>query len=141
MVGILILTHGGLAYELLAAAQVIAGELKGFEALSLDWTDGHEAARTKILAALGRLDRGDGVIILTDMFGGTPFNVARQLTEPGRIALLCGVNLPIVLRVGCRSGGGCERMSVDELAGWLEEKGKDSVRRVTAGAAVSGART
>lgn len=144
MVGTLILTHGGLAQELLAAAQVIAGELSAFEALSLDWKDGHEAAQAKILDALARLDQGEGVIILTDMFGGTPFNVAKQVTEPGRIELLCGVNLPMVLRLGCRTGGGCDRMNVSELATWLEGKGRQSVRHLecakATGATASGAK-
>lgn len=132
MVGTLILTHGGLAHELLAAAQIIAGELDAFEALSLDWGDSHDTAREKVVAALARLDRNEGVIILTDMYGGTPFNVAKELTEPGRIELLCGVNLPMVLRLGCRTGGGCERMKVEELASWLEGKGRQSVRRMAA---------
>lgn len=132
MVGTLILTHGGLAHELLAAAQVIAGELHAFEALSLEWGDSHDTAREKVLAALARLDRPEGVLILTDMYGGTPFNVAKELTEPGKVELLCGVNLPMVLRLGCRTGGGCERMKVAELAEWLEGKGRQSVRRVAA---------
>jgi len=130
VVGTLILTHGGLAHELLAAAQVIAGELHAFEALSLEWGDSHDTAREKVLAALARLDREEGVLILTDMYGGTPFNVAKELTEPGKVELLCGVNLPMVLRLGCRTGGGCERMKVAELAVWLEGKGRQSVRRV-----------
>jgi len=130
VVGTLILTHGRLAHELLAAAQVIAGELSSFEALSLDWNESQEAARAKIRAALGRLDRGEGVIILTDMYGGTPFNVAKALVEPGRVELLCGVNLPMVLRLGCRTGGGCEHMKVTQLADWLEGKGQQSVRHV-----------
>lgn len=138
MVGTLILTHGGLAHELLAAAQVIAGELPAFEALSLDWNDGHDVARSKILEALARVDRGDGVIILTDMYGGTPSNVAKELAEPDRIELVCGVNLPMVLRLGCRTGGGCDRMAVGELATWLESKGRQSVRRCALGAPCEG---
>lgn len=129
MVGTLILTHGGLARELLAAAEVIAGKLPGFEALSLDWTEGVEEARLKILAAVRRLDRGDGVIVLTDMFGGTPCNLAQQLAEPGKVEVLTGVNLPMVLRLGCRTGGGCDTMAVGELAAWLEDKGRSSVRQ------------
>lgn len=130
MVGTLILTHGELAHVLLAAAEVIAGRLEGFEALSLEWADSQEEAARKIRQVLDGLDSGEGVIILTDMYGGTPFNIARQLTEPGRVELLCGVNLPMVLRLGCRSGSGCEDMSVRELALWLEGKGRESVRRV-----------
>lgn len=129
MVGTLILTHGGLARELLASAEVIAGELPGFEALSLDWGEGVEEARRKILAAVHRLDRGDGVIILTDMFGGTPCNLAQQLAELGRVEVLTGVNLPMVLRLGCRTGGGCDSMKLGELVAWLQDKGRNSVRK------------
>lgn len=139
MVGTLILTHGRLAHELLAAAQVIAGELPAFEALSLDWEDGHDVARAKILEALARVDRGEGAIILTDMYGGTPFNVAKQVTEPNRIELVCGVNLPMVLRLGCRTGSGCDQMAVGELATWLEGKGRQSVRRCNPQAPCDGA--
>lgn len=129
MVGTLILTHGGLARELMAAAEVIAGGLPNFDALSLDWRDGHEEAREKIESCLAHLDQGQGILILTDMYGGTPFNVARQLAEPGRIEVICGVNLPMVLRLGCRGGSACEQMTVTELAIWLEQKGKESIRR------------
>jgi PTS system mannose-specific IIA component len=132
VVGTLILTHGRLADELLAAAEVIAGDLESFEALCLDWGDNQDTAREKVLAAVARLDDEEGVIILTDMYGGTPFNVAKELTEPGRIELVCGVNLPMVLRLGCRTGGGCEQMKVADLAAWLEGKGRQSVRRVAA---------
>src|ERR1700759_200546 len=76
MIGKLILTHGGLARELLAAAQVISGRLAGIEALSLDWNDTFDEARAKVRAALERLDEGQGVLILTDMYGSTPTNVA-----------------------------------------------------------------
>jgi len=138
VIGTLILTHGGLAQELLAAAQVIAGKLSAFEALSLDWGDGHDTAQQKILDALARLDQGDGVIILTDMYGGTPFNVAKQLAVPSRVELVCGVNLPMVLRLGCRSGGGCERMGVTQLADWLEGKGRASIRRLNCAAVAGG---
>jgi mannose PTS system EIIA component len=124
MIGTLILSHGRLAAELLAAAQVIAGALPGFEALSLDWSDGFEEARGKIKEAVGRLDQGDGLLILTDMFGGTPCNVSLTFLQPGRIEVLTGVNLPMVLRLACMPR---PEMGVHELALWLQEKGRQSV--------------
>ena len=102
MIGKLVLTHGGLARELLAAAQVIAGSTEGFEALSLDWNDPFESARAKVAAAVARLDQGEGVLILTDMFGGTPCNVALTFQRPGTVEILTGVNLPMVLRLACQ---------------------------------------
>lgn len=125
MIGKLILTHGGLARELLSAAGVISGHLSGFEALSLDWSDGFEEARAKVAAALERLEQGQGVLILTDMYGGTPCNVAMTFYQPGRVEVLTGVNLPMVLRLACQTHDGQE--SVAELARWLQTKGVKSV--------------
>jgi mannose PTS system EIIA component len=125
MIGKLILTHGGLARELLQAASVISGRLTGFEALSLDWTDGFDEARAKVAAALERLDQGQGVLVLTDMYGGTPCNIAMTFFQTGKVEVLTGVNLPMVLRLACQTGG--EEGSVSELAHWLENKGQKSV--------------
>jgi PTS system mannose-specific IIA component len=125
MIGRLILTHGGLARELLAAADVISGHLASFEALSLDWSDGFEEAHTKVAAALKRLDHGQGVLILTDMYGGTPCNVAMTFYQPGQIEVLTGVNLPMVVRLACQAGG--EEGSVSDLARALQAKGQKSI--------------
>ena len=83
------------AVQLLAAANVISGRLDGFEALSLEWSDGFDEARPKVAAALERLDQGQGVLILTDMYGGTPCNVALTFYEAGKVEVLTGVNLPV----------------------------------------------
>jgi|GraSoiStandDraft_8_1057269.scaffolds.fasta_scaffold143333_2 PTS system mannose-specific IIA component len=125
MIGKLILTHGGLARELLAAASVISGSLSGFEALSLDWSDGFDEARSKVAAALEHLDQGEGVLILTDMYGGTPCNIAMTFFKPGKVEVLTGVNLPMVLRLACQTGG--DKGNVSDLAHWLQDKGQRSV--------------
>jgi PTS system mannose-specific IIA component len=125
MIGKLILTHGGVARELLAAANVISGRLSGFEALSLDWSDGFDEARVKVAAALERLDQGQGVLILTDMFGGTPCNISMTFYEPGKVEILTGVNLPMVLRMACQIKE--EETSVSDLARWLQDKAQRSV--------------
>lgn len=125
MIAKLILTHGGLARELLAAASVISGHLSGFEALSLDWSDGFDAARAKVAGALERLDQGQGVLILTDMYGGTPCNIAMTFFQAGKVEVLTGVNLPMVLRLACQAGP--EEETVSDLARWLQDKGQRSV--------------
>jgi PTS system mannose-specific IIA component len=125
MIGKLILTHGGLARELLSAASVISGRLDGFEALSLEWSDGFDEARAKVAAALERLDQGQGVLILTDMYGGTPCNIAMTFFQVGRVEVLTGVNLPMVLRLACQAEA--EEMEVAELARWLQAKAQKSV--------------
>jgi PTS system mannose-specific IIA component len=125
MIGKLILTHGGLARELLAAANVISGQLSGFEALSLDWSDGFDEARSKVAAVLDRLDQGQGVLILTDMYGGTPCNIAMTFFRAGRVEVLTGVNLPMVLRLACQADG--DEGTVSDLARRLQIKGQKSV--------------
>src|SRR3954465_13556814 len=105
MIGRLILTHGGLAGGLMAAANVISGQLAGFEALSLDWSDGFDDARAKVAAAPERLDTGQGVLILTDMYRGTPCTRAMTFYQAGKVEPLTGVNLPMVLRLASEHGG------------------------------------
>jgi mannose PTS system EIIA component len=124
MIGKLIVTHGGLARELLAAAQVISGQLSSFEAISLDWGDGFDEARAKVRVAIERLDQGQGVLILTDMFGGTPCNIAMTFLQPGKIEVLTGVNLPMVLRLACQAG---EDGNVAELARAIQAKAQKSL--------------
>lgn len=126
MIGTLILTHGGLARELLAAAREIAGELNQFEALSLEWGDSPDEALSKVRAALSRLDSGDGVLILADAFGGTPCNVALTVQDPGRVEVVSGVNLPMVMRLACQ--GNRQQTDPAAAARWLQAKGRDSIR-------------
>lgn len=124
MIGTLILSHGKLADELLAAADTISGGLEGFSAVSLDWSDGFDEAQAKIRGALERLDQGEGVLVLTDMFGGTPCNVALTFLEPGKVEIVTGVNLPMVVRLACL---GDREMPVQEVARWLREKSRSSI--------------
>ncbi|GMU65713.1 MAG: hypothetical protein AMXMBFR36_19870 [Acidobacteriota bacterium] len=128
MIGVLIVTHGGLATELLAAARVIAGELPNFRALSLDWSEGLEQARARIAAELAGLETGEGVLVLTDMFGDTPSNAALSLRVEGRVEVISGVNLPMVVRLGCSRTSAAP---VGEVARWLEVKGRRSIARAT----------
>lgn len=124
MVGVLILTHGRLALELLSAARVISGNLEPFEALSLEWSDSFEEAHGKVKSVLSRLDDGQGTLIFTDILGGTPFNVAMAFREPGRIEVVSGVNLPMVVRLGCLLKND---MPLSELTRWIRDKGRSSI--------------
>ena len=85
MTPVLLVTHGRLAQELLAASETIAGARPDIRALALEWNDGIDTARTRIAQAVAELDRGAGVLILTDMYGSTPSNAAIALAVPGRI--------------------------------------------------------
>ncbi|MDQ1347019.1 MAG: mannose system component [Acidobacteriota bacterium] len=126
MTPVLVVTHGRMAQELLAAAETIAGVRPDIRALSLDWDEGSDAARARIAQAVAELDRGEGVLILTDMFGSTPSNAAIALAVPGKIEVVTGVNLPMVVRMSCSS---VLPATLVETARWLEEKGRRSICR------------
>ncbi len=127
MVGVLILTHGCLGRELLAAAREISGSLEQVEALCLKWDDVFEDAYAKAEAALEGLDRGQGVLILTDIYGGTPARIATRLREGGRVEVIAGVNLPMVVRVGCMIEPAEDLASFAQL---VFEKGCSSIRMI-----------
>jgi len=127
MIGILVVTHGGLANELVAAAKVIAGERveRGLRALSLDWRIGLAEARERIAAAVAEADSGHGVLILTDMFGDTPSRAALELFRPDSIEVVSGVNLPMVVRLVCTGTSGAP---LADVARAIAEKGRKSIR-------------
>ncbi len=121
----LILTHGGLARELLAAARRIVGDTDHLAALALDWDDSLESAGEKLRRAIAELPPHDGLLILTDIFGGTPHNVALGLQSPGEIEVVSGVNLPMVVRLGCLETR--SSLGVSELAAWIRDKARRSI--------------
>ncbi len=124
MIGVLILSHGNLARELLSAAETVSGGPQGFEALTLDWQEEVPQAQRRVAAALRRLEQGEGVLILTDMFGNTPSNVALSFEEAGKVEVVSGVNLPMVVRLACNKTRG---MALMETAVWIRDKGKGSI--------------
>jgi PTS system mannose-specific IIA component len=99
MIGVVVVTHGQLATELLNAAETIVGELPRFAAVSIGWHEDTEDARNDIAQAIARVDEGSGVLILTDMFGGTPSNLAMTFLEQGRVEVITGVNLPMLIKL------------------------------------------
>jgi PTS system mannose-specific IIA component len=128
VIGVLVVTHGRLADELLAAAERIAGPLPNFRALALDWSEGLDEARAKIRAAIEELDSGDGVLVLSDMFGDTPSNAALACCDDGEVELVSGANLPMLVRLACTR---TSRMPLAEVARWLEIKGRRAIRRAS----------
>jgi PTS system mannose-specific IIA component len=99
MVGILIVTHGELANELLRTAQEIVGKLPRVEAVSIHAAEQIEKARKKIEALLQRVNDGSGVLIFTDLFGGTPSNLVLSYLEAGKVEVVTGVNLPMLMKL------------------------------------------
>jgi PTS system mannose-specific IIA component len=126
MVKTLIVSHGDLAHVLLRSAETIAGPNPALAAVSLAWDDEPAEARRKVAEAIGALGAEDGLLILTDMFGGTPNNIAAGFAEPGRVEVVAGVNLPMVLRLECMGETGTR--TVSDLAAWIESKGRGSIR-------------
>ncbi len=125
MIGALIVTHGNLAYELLKAAQTIEADIGPIEAVPLEWTDSVDEAREKIRLALERLGPDRGVIIFTDMFGGTPSNISLSFLEEGRVEIVTGVNLPMIVKFGTLQQ---EATDVATLAHVISEKGSKAIR-------------
>jgi PTS system mannose-specific IIA component len=99
MIGVVVVTHGQLATELVNAAETIVGELPRFAAVSIGWHEDTEDARSEIEQAIARVDDGEGVMILTDMFGGTPSNLAMTFLVAGRVEVITGVNLPMLIKL------------------------------------------
>jgi PTS system mannose-specific IIA component len=99
MIGVVVVTHGQLATELVNAAETIVGELPRFAAVSIGWHEDTEDARAEIEQAIARVDDGAGVLILTDMFGGTPSNLAMTFLVAGRVEVITGVNLPMLIKL------------------------------------------
>ena len=125
MIGALIVTHGNLAHELLNAARQIEADVAGIEAVPLEWSDTVEDAREKIAAALERTGRDRAVIIFTDMFGGTPSNISLSFLEQGRIEIVTGVNLPMIVKFAMVKE---EAKDVATLAHVISEKGSKAIR-------------
>jgi len=99
MIGVLITTHGNLGTELIKAVELIRGSLKGVLHLSVDQTKGVEELKKEIGAAIRKLDQGQGVLILTDLFGGTPSNISLSFLKQGKVEVVTGVNLPMLLKL------------------------------------------
>jgi len=99
MIGVLVVTHGQLAIELVKAAEMIVGALPRFVAVSIGWHDDVTIAREAIGQAIERVQGAEGVLILTDMFGGTPSNLGLTFLETNRVEVITGVNLPMLIKL------------------------------------------
>ena len=99
MIGLVIVTHGGLAREFRAALEHIVGPQERLETISIGPEDDMVARRREILDAVAATDTGDGVILLTDMFGGTPANLAISILDEANVEVIAGINLPILVKL------------------------------------------
>jgi PTS system mannose-specific IIA component len=99
MKGIVIACHGDLADGFVSASKMILGEIENFKAVSVDVAQDPEAVQETIQEAIKDVDQGDGIFILTDLFGGTPANVSLTFLEPNKVEVITGINLPLVLKL------------------------------------------
>ena len=123
MIGALVVTHGHLGQELVAAAEMIVGEISHIRAVSIGWHDDVNEAQKDIEQRINELDNGKGVLILTDMFGGTPSNIAFSLHEPGKIDIVTGVNLPMIIKIVSQK----KADTLDSLARIVRDQGRASI--------------
>jgi len=99
MIGLVLVTHGQLAKEFLVAMEHVVGPQKAIETICIGPDDDMETRRADIAGAVDRVDDGSGVILLTDLFGGTPSNLAISLLDAGKVEVIAGVNLPMLIRL------------------------------------------
>jgi mannose PTS system EIIA component len=123
MVGAIIVTHGQLATEIVSSAEMIVGEIHHITAVSIGWHDDVDVAREEIQRAIERVDTGSGVLILTDMFGGTPTNIAASFLGDERVEVVTGVNLPMVIKAATQEEG----ESLAELARRVRDQGQQQI--------------
>ncbi len=98
MIGGVIVSHGKLAEELLNALNIILGEVENLEAISIGWYDDVEESKRKINNSLKRVNKKNGAVIFTDMFGGTPSNLSFSFLENNHVEIITGVNLPMLIK-------------------------------------------
>jgi PTS system mannose-specific IIA component len=123
MIGALVVTHGHLGQELVAAAEMIVGEISHIQAVTIGWHDDVNDAQAEIEKHISEVESGSGVLILTDMFGGTPSNIALSFHNPGTVDVLTGVNLPMIIKIANQKEGD----TLQSLARMVRDQGRSSI--------------
>ena len=123
MIGVVVVTHGQLATELVNAAETIVGDLPQFSAVSIGWHEDVQDARQDIAAAIDRVQDGAGVLVLTDMFGGTPSNLGLTFLETDKIEVITGVNLPMLIKIASLT----QPAALIDVAREMREHGRNAI--------------
>ena len=126
-IGGVIVSHGQVANELLAAAEAVVGDLSHIIAVSIGWHDDVEMAKAEIERAIAQVSSGSGVLVLTDMFGGTPTNISAMFLKENEVEIVTGVNLPMVIKLASNS----KEVTLHELAKEVENQGKEAICRTS----------
>ena len=127
MTGLVVVAHFNLAREMVAATELITGKQEQFLAVDIFPDDEVEKTKEKIVSALKNTDTGDGVIILTDMFGGTPSNLSLSFLEEEHVEVVAGVNLPMLIKLATYREG----RPLDELASFITQYGQRNIYLAT----------
>jgi PTS system mannose-specific IIA component len=124
MIGVVIVTHSALADEFLMATQQIVGAVEGIEPISIDPSDPLEEVEARIKKGIKKVDMGKGVLILTDMFGGTPSNISLSFQKKGKVEIVTGINLPMLIKLSTPLR---EEKTLDELASFIKLYGQKNI--------------
>ncbi len=123
MIGVVVITHGQLATELVNAAETIVGDLPHFAAVSIGWHEDVQDARDAIAAAIERVQQSGGVLLATDMFGGTPSNLGLTFLKEDAVEIVTGVNLPMLIKAANLPDG----PRLTDVARMLREHGRNAI--------------
>lgn len=123
MIGMILVTHGSLAEEFVHAMEHVVGPQNAVATVCIGPSDDMEQRRDEIAASIAKVDGGSGVIMLTDLFGGTPSNLAISLLERGKVEVIAGINLPMLIRLA----GARKTMSVIEAVDAAKEAGRNYI--------------
>ncbi|KLE35180.1 PTS sugar transporter subunit IIA [Aurantiacibacter luteus] len=123
MIGLILVTHGRLAEEFVAAMEHVVGPQAAIATICIGPNDDMERRRKDIADAIAKVDGGRGAIMLTDLFGGTPSNLAISLLQPGRTEVIAGINLPMLIRLA----GARKDMTLDRAAQAAREAGRNYI--------------
>lgn len=128
MIGGIIVSHGKLAEELLNSLSIILGEVVNMEAISIGWYDNVEESKKKINQAIKRVDQKNGVLIFTDMFGGTPSNISFTFLKDNQVEIITGVNLPMLIKFVSLQ----RSTNLKDVARKVVEQGRKNIHLVSA---------
>ncbi len=123
MIGLILVTHGRLAEEFVSAMEHVVGQQDGIATICIGPSDDMEERRQEIADAIERVDTGAGAILLTDLFGGTPSNLAISLLQSGRTEVLAGINLPMLIRLA----GARKELPLGQAAAAAREAGRNYI--------------
>ena len=120
MIGLVLVTHGRLAEEFISALEHVVGKQNQIAAICIESDDDIDTCRANIMSAVATVDTGNGVILLTDMFGGTPSNLAISVMEQAKVEVVAGINLPMLIKLATARDEG----TLQEIAACAQEAGR-----------------